>query len=68
MASSIFTLNEQGFDIDPSHNQYFYFDPHHEPVSLTKDELQTRFDEGVLEYVAKDDPKIPGIEDGGMNR
>lgn len=69
MASAIFTLNDQGFEDSPEQNQYFFFNDNHKPISLTKEELQARFDDRTLEYVAEDDPKIPGIrEDGGMTR
>jgi len=69
MASAIFTLNDQSFEENPEQNVYFYYNPNHELVSITKEELQTKFDDGKLDYVEKDDPRIPGInESGGMKR
>jgi len=69
MASAIFTLNAQSFEENPDQNVYYCFNPKHELVAITKEELQTRFNDGILEYVAKDDPRIPGIiETGGIKR
>ena len=69
MASAIFALNGQSFEENPEQNVYYYFNPNHELVPITKEELQTKFNDGKLEYVEKDDPRIPGIiENGGMKR
>ena len=67
MASAIFTLNGQNFEENPEQNVYYYFNPNHELVPIAKEELQIKFNDGKLEYVEKDDPRIPGIiEHGGM--
>lgn len=67
MASAIFTLNGQNFEKNPEQNVYYYFNPNHELVPIAKEELQIKFNDGKLEYVEKDDPRIPGIiEHGGM--
>ena len=69
MASAIFTLNGQSFEENPEQNVYYYFNPNHELIRITKEELQTRFNDGKVEYIEKDDPRIPGIiENGGMKR
>ena len=69
MASAIFTLNTESFEEHPEKNEYYYFNPNHELVKMSKEQLQTRFDERSLEYIDKDDPKIPGISDnGGIKR
>ena len=69
MASAIFTLNGQSFVETPDQNVYYYFNPNYELVPITKEELQTRFNDGKFEYVEKDDPRIPGIiENGGIKR
>ena len=69
MASAIFTLNGQNFEENPEQNVYYYFNPNHELVPIAKEELQTKFNDGKLEYVEKDYPRIPGIiEYGGMKR
>lgn len=65
MASAIFVLNDQTFEDNPNQNIYYYFNPNHELVPITKEELQSRFDNGLLEYIEKDDPRIPGIIERG---
>lgn len=69
MASAIFTLNSQSFEENPEFNVYYYFNPNHVLVPITKEELQTGFNDGKLEYVEKGDPRIPGIiENGGTKK
>ena len=69
MASAIFTLNGQSFVESPDQNVYYYFNPNYGLAPITKEELQTRFNDSKLEYVEKDDPRIPGIiENGGIKR
>lgn len=69
MASAIFTLNGQSFEENPEFNVYYYFNPNHVLVPITKEELQTGFNDGKLEYVEKGDPRIPGIiENGGTKK
>lgn len=69
MASAIFTLNDQGFEENPEQNIYYYYNPNQELIPITKEELQDRFNQGVLSYIQDSDPKIPGIkEDGGMKK
>lgn len=69
MASAIFTLNSQSFEENPEFNVYYYFNPNHALVPITKEELQTGFNDGKLEYVEKGDPRIPGIiENGGTKK
>lgn len=69
MASAIFTLNSQSFEENPEFNVYYYFNPNHVLAPITKEELQTGFNDGKLEYVEKGDPRIPGIiENGGTKK
>ena len=69
MASAIFTLNAKGFEEDSAQNIYYYFNPNHELIPISKEELQVKFNDGKLDYVGKDDPRIPGIiENGGIKR
>lgn len=69
MASAIFTLNSQSFEGAPEQNIYYYFNPNHELIQISKEDLQTKFNKGLLDYIEKDDPRIPGIiEIGGMKR
>ena len=46
----------------PDKTVYFYYNPNRELVVVTSEELQSKFDEGIFEYVANDDPRIPGIK------
>lgn len=61
MPSVIVALNKEGFKNNPAKTVYFYYNPNKELVAVTSEELQSKFDEGTFEYVANDDPKIPGI-------
>lgn len=69
MANAIFALNTESFEENPDQTIYYYFNPNHEFTHISKDQLQTKFDDGVLNYIEEDDPKIPGIiENGGIKR
>lgn len=69
MASAIFTLNARSFEENLDQNIYYYFNPNQELTPITKEELETKFNDGKLDYVEKDDPRIPGIiESGGLKR
>ena len=68
MASAIFTLNEQGFQEKPNQNIYYYFNPNIKLISITKEELQNRFNDKVFEYILEKDPRIPGINEDGELR
>jgi len=69
MASAIFTLNAKSFEEHSDQNIYYYFNPNHELTPISKEELQEKFNDGKLEYIEKDDPRIPGIiESGGIKR
>ena len=62
MPSVIVALNKVGFKNMPDKTVYFYYNPNRELVVVTSEELQSKFDEGIFEYVANDDPRIPGIK------
>ena len=69
MSTAIFALNDLGFETNPDQNVYYCFNPNNELVLITKEELQSKFDEGKFEYVEENDPKIPDInENGGIVR
>ncbi len=69
MPTAIFALNDLGFETNPDQNVYYCFNPNNELVLITKEELQSKFDEGKFEYVEENDPKIPDInENGGIVR
>lgn len=67
MASAIFTLNQTGFKENEEQNLYYYFEPNQELVLISKEELQKKFNDGLFEYIEKEDPRIPGIMEVGGN-
>ena len=69
MASAIITLNRLSFEDKPDQNLYYYFNPNHELVQISVEDLQAKFNEELFAYIAEDDPKIPGIiEKGGIKK
>lgn len=62
MPSVIVALNKEGFKNNPNETVYFYYNPNKELISVTSEDLQSRFNSGTFEYIANDDPKIPGIK------
>ena len=62
MPSVIVALNKVGLKNNPDKTVYFYYNPNRELVVVTSEELQSKFDSGTFEYIANDDPKIPGIK------
>lgn len=62
MPSVIVALNKEGFKNNPNETVYFYYNPNKELIAVTSEELQSRFNSGTFEYIANDDPKIPGIK------
>lgn len=62
MPSVIVALNKYGFKNTPNETVYFYYNPNKELIAVTSEELQSRFNSGTFEYIANDDPKIPGIK------
>lgn len=61
MPSVIVALNKEGFKNNPNETVYFYYNPNKELIAVTSEDLQSRFNSGTFEYIANDDPKIPGI-------
>lgn len=62
MPSVIVALNKVGFKNNPDKTVYFYYNLNKELVVVTSEELQSKFDSGTFEYIANDDPRIPGIK------
>ncbi|MBR2840582.1 MAG: hypothetical protein IKF01_01785 [Bacilli bacterium] len=60
--ATIIVLNPTGFE-DKS-NTYYFFVPGEGLISTTKGEIQSRFDDGMLQYISEDGPLIPGITVG----
>ena len=68
IANTIFTLNNQSFKETPQKNIYYYFN-NHKLTTISKEELQALFNNGIFEYIEKDSPRIPGIiENGGKKK
>ena len=67
MAGSIISINEDGFPFFPEDTKYYYFTPGMEVQLMTLSEVQDRFDNCLFQYVTTNDPKIPGIIEGGKN-
>lgn len=69
MACAIISLNPQSFDELPESNLYYYFQPNMQLTQITQEQLQGMFNSGMLEYIEKDDPRIPNISESvGMNK
>lgn len=69
MASAIIVVNKLGFKEYSELNNYYFYNPLHDLVMLSQEELQDKFNNKIFEYVADDDPKIPGISEGsGIRR
>lgn len=64
-ASAIFVLNGNSFETTPEQNVYYFYNPNNDIIQITQEELQKKFDEGLFDYVEKDDPRIPGIVEKG---
>lgn len=62
MPSVIVALNKEGFKNNSNETVYFYYNPNKELIAVTSEDLQSRFNSGTFEYIANDDPKIPGIK------
>ncbi len=65
MPIAIFTLNEQGFQENPTQNIYYYYSPNSKLIMITRKELQNKFDDRLFEYIYVDDTRIPGIKEDG---
>ena len=66
---AIISMNREGFDNNPESNIYYYYNPNHDLVQIPKEQLQEMFEKQLLEYIEKDDPRIPSIvESVGIKR
>ena len=63
-ASAIFAINKDDFS-NQDGTIYYYFNPQSGFLTISYEELQEKFNGGAFEYIAKDDPRIPGIDNGG---
>ena len=62
MASLIISLNKDGFNCNKDENVYFYYNPNEELLSISLDDLESRFNVGAFDYIESSDKKIPGIK------
>lgn len=65
MACAIISLNKEGFKKDPDQTIYYYYSPNNELILVSREELQSKFNDGIFEYIGDDDPRIPGIAEVG---
>lgn len=62
MASLIISLNKDGFNCNKDENVYFYYNQNEELLSISLDDLESRFNVGTFDYIESSDKKIPGIK------
>ena len=67
MASSIIAVNKYGFPFFPEDTKYYCFTPGSEVKLMSMEELQEKFNNCSFQYVTVNDPKIPGIIEGGKD-
>ncbi len=66
MGLAVISINPNSFSEDPDSTKYLLYVPNQNYlIDIPLEELQFRFDKGVYEYIEDDDPKIPGIVNGG---
>lgn len=57
----VIVLNNNDFDLQPTANQYYFYQAGHQVVPISLEDLQNGFRKGILEYIDPEDPKIPGL-------
>lgn len=62
MANLIISLNKDGFNCNKDENVYFYYNPNEELLSISLDDLESRFNVGTFDYIESSDKKISGIK------
>jgi len=67
-STAVITINARSFFEDSSENNYYLFDDEKGFVSISINELQTLFDEGVFSYINDNDRKIPKIVESSVRR
>lgn len=69
MACAIISVNKEGFETSPDQTVYYYYSPNNELIPISKEELQSKFNDEIFGYIENDDPRISGIvEVGGMKK
>ena len=62
MASLIISLNKDEFNCNKDENVYFYYNPNEELLSISLDDLESRFNVGTFDYIESSAKKISGIK------
>lgn len=69
MACAIISVNKEGFETAPDQTVYYYYSPNNELIPISREELQSKFNDEIFGYIENDDPRISGIvEAGGMKK
>lgn len=62
-AYAIFAINLDSFYENEEKTNYYYYVPNKMLSEITKEDLQSKFNNGTFEYVDVNSPSIPGIEE-----
>ncbi len=66
MGLAVISINPNSFNGDPGSTKYYLYVPNQDYLEdIPLEELQFRFDKGAYEYIDKEDPRIPGVVNGG---
>lgn len=64
MPLGVLSVNEEGFSRDIGATKYYLYDLDRGIVATTIEEIETKFDEGIYEYInPNNDVKIPGLKE-----
>lgn len=64
VAGAVIAINIEGFNNENS-TVYYYYDYRTQLISLSKDIVQSKFDNGLFEYVDNSDPRVPWVLEKG---
>lgn len=59
-AGAVIAMNVSNFDDQPSETSYYYLSSNRELSSITLEDVKSRLNDGIFEYIERKDPKIPG--------
>ena len=59
-AGAVIAMNGSNFDDQPSETSYYYLSSNRELSSITLEDVKGRLNDGIFEYIERNDPKIPG--------
>ena len=66
-AGCILALNEKGFTDNIEDTIYYYFHVNEGLRIISKEEIESKFESKIYEYIREWDPEVPGIKNG-VNR